>query len=70
MKKTKLDPISFLEETLGLTRSDSSGLVPKGDVRLTVNISKEHHKKLKLAAAEKGTTIGELIETFIDKNLK
>ena len=46
-----------------------SGLVPAGDVRLTANISEEHHIKLKVAAATKRTTIGELIEQLIDKGL-
>lgn len=46
-----------------------SGLVPEGDVRLTANISEEHHIKLKVAAATQRTTIGELIERLIDKTL-
>jgi hypothetical protein len=46
-----------------------SGLVPEGDVRLTANISEEHHIKLKVAAATQRTTIGELIEQLIDKGL-
>lgn len=46
-----------------------SGLVPEGDVRLTANISEEHHIKLKVAAAQQRTTIGELIEQLIDKSL-
>ena len=46
-----------------------SGLVPEGDVRLTANISEEHHTKLKVAAATQRTTIGELIEQLIDKAL-
>jgi predicted HicB family RNase H-like nuclease len=46
-----------------------SGLVPEGDVRLTANISEEHHIKLKIAAAKQRTTIGELIEQLIDKAL-
>lgn len=46
-----------------------SGLVPQGDVRLTANISEEHHIKLKVAAATQRTTIGELIERLIDKSL-
>lgn len=46
-----------------------SGLVPEGDVRLTANISEEHHIKLKIAAAKRRTTIGELIEQLIDQAL-
>lgn len=46
-----------------------SGLVPVGDVRLTANISEGHHLKLKVAAAKQRTTIGELLESLIDKSL-
>ena len=46
-----------------------SGLVPEGDVRLTANISEDHHIKLKIAAARQRTTIGELIEQLIDNGL-
>ena len=46
-----------------------SGLVPEGDVRLTANISEDHHIKLKVAAATQRTTIGELIEQLIDQGL-
>jgi hypothetical protein len=46
-----------------------SGLVPENDVRLTANIRKDLHLKLKIAAAEQSTTIGELIEALIDKHL-
>lgn len=44
--------------------------VPKGDVRLTLNISKEHHKALKTAAFQLETTMGELVEMLIDKHLR
>lgn len=47
----------------------TSGLVPEGDVRLTANISEDHHIKLKIAAATQRTTIGELIEQLIDNGL-
>ena len=47
-----------------------SGLVPEGDVRLTANISEEHHTRLKVAAARHRTTIGELIEHLIDTALE
>lgn len=46
-----------------------SGLVPEGDVRLTANISEEHHIKLKVTAATQRTTIGDLIEQLIDRYL-
>lgn len=44
-----------------------SGLVPEGDVRLTANIRQDLHLKLKIAAAHRRTTIGEMIEELIDK---
>lgn len=46
-----------------------SGLVPEDDVRLTANIRKDLHLKLKIKAAEERTTIGELIEQLIEKHL-
>ncbi len=42
-----------------------SGPVPVGDVRLTVNIRKDLHLKLKIRAARRRTTIGELIEKWV-----
>ena len=49
--------------------SDASGKVPLGDVRLTANITEQHHMKLKVAAATHRTTIGQLIELLVDKAL-
>ena len=46
-----------------------SGLVPEGDVRLTANIRADLHLKLKIEAAQRRTTIGELIEEMVEKNL-
>lgn len=43
-----------------------SGLVPEGDVRLTANIRGELHLKLKIRAAQERTTVGELIEQWIE----
>lgn len=40
--------------------------VPAGDVRLTANIRKDLHLRLKVAAASQGTTIGELIEMYVE----
>ncbi len=48
----------------------TSGQVPDGDVRLTANIREDLHLKLKIAAAQKRTTIGELIEMLVAKHLK
>ena len=43
-----------------------SGLVPEGDVRLTANIRGDLHLKLKIRAAQERTTVGELIEQWIE----
>lgn len=45
------------------------GAVPEGDVRLTANIRQDLHLKLKIAAATRRTTIGELIEELVEKYL-
>jgi hypothetical protein len=41
-------------------------LVPEGDVRLTANIRQDLHLKLKIRAATERTTVGELIEEWIE----
>lgn len=43
-----------------------SGLLPTGDVRLTANIQADLHLKLKIRAAQERTTVGELIEQWIE----
>ena len=43
-----------------------AGLVPEGDVRLTANIRGDLHLKLKIRAAQERTTVGELIEQWIE----
>lgn len=43
-----------------------SGLVPAGDVRLTVNIRDDVHQALKIRAVQERTTVGELIEAWVD----
>ena len=42
---------------------------PKGDKRLTINIKQELHKKLKIAAIERGITVGEIIEKLVEESL-
>lgn len=46
-----------------------SGLVPAGDVRLTANIREDLHLLLKITAAKRRTTIGELIEELVENHL-
>lgn len=45
----------------------SAGLVPAGDVRLTINIRQDLHLRLKIAAAHERTTIGEIIEELVEQ---
>lgn len=58
--------------TRGISRSENapagqkSGLIPQGDVRLTANIREELHTKLKVRVAQERTTVGELIEAWIE----
>jgi len=43
-----------------------SGLVPAGDVRLTVNIRDDLHQRLKIRAVQERTTVGDLIEAWVE----
>lgn len=45
-----------------------SGQIPAGDVRITANINGDLHLKLKIRAAEQRTTVGELIERWIEND--
>lgn len=47
-----------------------SGKVPEGDVRLTVNVREDLHLRLKVEAAHRRTTIGEIIEELIDAHVE
>ena len=53
----------------GAVKGSLSGQVPAGDVRLTANIRDDLHLKLKIAAARRRTTIGELIEELVEQYL-
>lgn len=62
------------DKIISKTGSKSSGgtrmfFAPAGDRRLTINIKKELHKKLKIEAIEKGITVGEIIEQLVEKHL-
>ena len=43
-----------------------SGLVPQGDVRLTANVDSDVHMKLKIQAARERTSVGQLIENWVN----
>jgi len=53
----------------GKSAKSSPGPVPEGDVRLTANIREDLHLKLKIVAATRRTTIGELIEDLVEHHL-
>ena len=59
---------SFKGADMGKKKKKVSN-VPEGDVRLAVNIDKTLHKRLKLEAVKRETTIGELIEELVKKHL-
>ncbi|HUW38223.1 MAG TPA: hypothetical protein VMV91_12935 [Rhodocyclaceae bacterium] len=68
LQKTKR-PTRALKTVTDTVGSGPSGKVPTGDVRMTANIRSDLHIKLKIAAAKRRTTIGELIEELVEKNL-
>lgn len=48
------------------SRYRRSGQVPDGDVRLTANIRADLHQKIRIRAIKERTTVGELIERWIE----
>jgi hypothetical protein len=73
--------LGFAEDTRGTDKSPAtrikssassasagqkSGLIPDGDVRLTANVRSDLHMKLKMRAVQERTTVGELIEAWIE----
>jgi hypothetical protein len=59
------DVVSFAERGKS-TPVGKSGLVPEGDVRLTANIRGDLHQRLRIRAVQERTTVGELIEKWIE----
>jgi len=51
------------------TASPLSRLPPAGDVRLTVNIRDDLHQRLKIAAVQRRTTVGELLEELVEAHI-
>ena len=64
LPKSLDDALSIVDEA---NQSNKSNLPPSGCVRLAVNLKKEHHKKLKQMALDRGTTIRSIIEEMINK---
>lgn len=48
------------------TGQTTAGMVPVGDVRLTVNIRDDIHQRLKIRAVQERTTVGDLIEAWVE----
>lgn len=46
-----------------------SGQIPEDDVRLTSNIRQDLHLRLKIEAAKRRVTIGEIVEEMIEKHI-
>ena len=69
-KDTKKQPGTRIAAGKGRNMKGVPGPVPEGDVRLTANIREDLHLKLKIIAATRRTTIGELIEELVEHNLK
>ena len=65
LKKPTLDTASALDFAVNKKSSQS----PVGDTRLTANIRKDLHSRLKIHAATENTTIGELLENLIESNI-
>ena len=58
------DVVNFAER--GKAVAGKSGQVPQGDVRLTANIRGDLHQRLRIRAVTERTTVGELIERWIE----
>ena len=50
-------------------KTKKKGNIPEGDIRLGVNMDRKLHKRLKMAAVTRETTIGDLLEDLIKKHL-
>ena len=68
-QKTRMQQRTKSTAAKGGTKESLSGQVPQGDVRLTANIREDLHLKLKITAARRRTTIGDLIEDLVEKHL-
>lgn len=69
LRKPTLDTVRAFAEgkpSGGTPSKTVSGQIPAGDVRLTANIREDLHLRLKIRAAERRTTVGELIEEWIE----
>lgn len=60
---------SAVKASSAATVSPLSRLPPAGDVRLTVNIRDDLHQRLKIAAIQRRTTVGELLEELVEQHI-
>ena len=51
------------------TGNANSRFPPSGDVRLTINLQGDIHLRLKIEAAKRRTTVGELVEELVQRHL-
>lgn len=58
--------LKFAEHRSKVKDVPKSGQVPEGDVRLTANIRGDLHMKLRMRALQERTTVGELVERWIE----
>jgi hypothetical protein len=63
------DTLSSSQETASRAGKSPTYVTPEGDMRLNANIRKDLHLKLKMEAAQRGTTIGEIIESLVEQYL-
>jgi hypothetical protein len=49
------------------TGGQKSRFAPAGDFRLTVNMRDDLHQRLKIEAVKRRTTVGELLETLVER---
>ena len=64
LKKPSLEAVTTFAEG-GNVRAIRGGYAPAGDVRLTINIKQELHRKLKIKAIEENTTVGRMVEAWV-----
>ena len=77
-KKNKaVDAVQFAETRPPKGSSAAAGapkkrvfFAPEGQRRLTINVSHEMHRQLKVLAAEQDTTITDILTRLVEKELK
>lgn len=52
-----------------VTDDTNDGDDPEGKVRLSCDVKQRNHKKLRMAAAERYTTLAQVVDDLIERNL-